>query len=64
LAVRLALGATRARIVRLLVLETLVLTVPGAIFGTVLASQGIPVLINYAETMAAPQRLFFNIGID
>jgi predicted permease len=64
LAVRLALGATRARIVRLLVLETLVLAVPGAILGMVLASRGIPVLVEYAETLAAPQRLFFNIGVD
>lgn len=64
LAVRLALGATRARIVRLLILENLVLAVPGAVLGMVLASRGIPVLVEYAETLAAPQRLFFNIQID
>jgi predicted permease len=64
IAVRLALGATRARIVRLLILENLLLAVPGAILGMALAWRGIPVLTDYAETLAAPQRLFFNIQID
>ena len=64
IAVRLALGATRARIVRLLVLENLVLAVPGAVLGVVLSWQGIPPLVNYAEWLAAPQRLFFNIDVD
>ena len=64
IAVRLALGATRARIVRLLVLENLVLALPGAILGVVLSWQGIPLLVNYAEWLAAPQRLFFNIELD
>ena len=64
IAVRLALGATRARIVRLLVLENLVLAVPGAVLGVVLSWQGIPPLVNYAEWLAAPQRLFFNIEVD
>ena len=61
IAVRLALGATRRRIVRLLVLENLVLAAPGAALGVLLAWQGIPPLITYAEWLAAPQRLFFNI---
>ncbi|MBZ5560663.1 MAG: ABC transporter permease, partial [Acidobacteriia bacterium] len=64
IAVRLALGATRARVVRLLILENLVLAVPGAILGMALAARGIPMLTDYAETLAAPQRLFFNIQID
>jgi len=64
IAVRLALGATRARVMRLLVLENLILAVPGAILGMMLASSAIPVLIQAAEAMAAPQRLFFNIQID
>jgi putative ABC transport system permease protein len=64
IAVRLALGATRARIVRLLVIENLVLAVPGAILGVVLASGGIPLLVGYAEALAAPRRVFFNIGVD
>ena len=42
IAVRLALGATRARIVRLLVVENLVLAVPGALFGVLLAQSASP----------------------
>ncbi|HEY2906943.1 MAG TPA: ABC transporter permease [Vicinamibacterales bacterium] len=64
IALRLALGATRARVVRLLVVENLVLAVPGAILGVVLAARGIPVLVSYAEGLVAPQRLFFNIAVD
>ena len=64
IAVRLALGATRTRIVRLLIVENLVLAVPGAVLGILLASRGIPVLVGYAEALAAPQRLFFNIEVD
>jgi len=64
IAVRLALGATRARIVRLLVLENLVLAAPGALLGVLLAWRGIPILTGAADALAAPQRLFFNIQID
>lgn len=64
IAMRLALGATRARIVRLLVVENLVLAVPGALAGAVLASRGIPFLVQYARWLAMPQRLFFNISVD
>ncbi len=64
IAVRLALGATRTRIVRLLILENLVLAVLGAFLGVLLARRGIPVFVGYAEWLAAPQRLFFNIGVD
>ncbi len=62
--VRLALGATRLRIVRLLILENLVLALPGAVLGVVLASRGIPVLVHYAERLAAPERVFFNASVD
>ncbi len=61
---RLALGATRSRIVRLLIVENLVLALPGAVFGVLLASRALPVLIGYGEWLAAPQRLFFNIEVD
>ncbi len=64
IAVRQALGATRTRIVRLLIVENLVLAVPGAVLGVLLAQSGIPVLVGYAEWLAAPERIFFNIGVD
>jgi macrolide transport system ATP-binding/permease protein len=64
IALRLALGATRSRIVRLLMLENLVLAVPGAIQGVLLAWHAVPLLVGIAEQMAAPQRIFFNIDVD
>jgi putative ABC transport system permease protein len=64
IAVRLALGATRLRIMRLLVVENLVLAFPGAVFGVVLALRGIPLLVGYAQLLAAPERIFFNIALD
>lgn len=64
LALRLALGASRARIIRLLLVENLVLAIPGAIIGVVLAMRVMPVLVGYAEAMAAPLRLFFNMQTD
>ena len=64
IAMRLALGATRRRIVRLLVVENLVLAVPGAVFGILLAQNALPILVGYAERLAAPQRIFFNMQVD
>ena len=64
IAVRQALGATRARIVGLLIVENLVLAVPGALLGVLLARRGIPLLAGYAEQLAAPERVFFNIEVD
>lgn len=61
---RLALGASRTRVVRLLVIETLVLAVPGTLLGILLANVGIPTLVEYAESLAAPDRLYFNIEVD
>ena len=40
------------------------LALPGAVLGVVLASRGIPVLVAYAEALAAPRRVFFNVGVD
>src|SRR5262249_35493843 len=64
IAIRLALGATRTRIVRLLIVENLVLALPGALLGIVLARYGIPLLVGYAEALAAPDRVFFNVGVN
>ena len=64
IAVRLALGATRARIIRLLIVENLVLAIPGAVFGVLLAANSLPMLVGYAEQLVAPQRLFFNIEVN
>jgi predicted permease len=64
LGLRLALGASRARIVRLLLVENMVLAMPGAAIGVVLALRLMPRLTGYAEAMAAPQRLFFNMQTD
>ena len=64
IAVRLALGATRTRIVRLLLVENFVLGVPGASAGVLIAWRSIPVLTEYAERLAAPERIFFNVGVD
>ena len=63
-AVRLALGATRTRIVRLLVVENVILAAPGALLGVLLAGRAIPLLVGYAEALAAPERVFFNIEAD
>jgi predicted permease len=62
--VRLALGATRARIVRLLVVENLVLALPGVLLGILVARRTVPFFVGYAERMAVPARLFFNAGVD
>jgi putative ABC transport system permease protein len=64
IALRLALGATRIRIVRLLVVENLVLALPGALLGVLVASRAIPVFVHYADALAAPHRLFFNVQAD
>ena len=63
-ALRLALGASRLRIVRLLVVENLVLAIPAAILGVLLAARGIPIFTDYAQSQVAPERLFFNMSVD
>jgi putative ABC transport system permease protein len=64
IAMRLALGASRARIVRLLIVENVVIALPGAAFGILLAANGIPVLLGYIEWLMAPQRMFINLNVD
>jgi putative ABC transport system permease protein len=63
-AVRLALGATRARILRLLLVENLVLAVPGAMFGLALVWLGMPLLYPHNAAAAAPGRLFLDLSVD
>lgn len=63
-AVRLALGASRGRIVRLLVAESLVLAAPGAILGILLMRRAIDGLIKACEALAAPQQIYFNAQTD
>jgi macrolide transport system ATP-binding/permease protein len=63
IAVRLALGASRARILRLLLIENLVLAVPGAAAGLVLAWYGLP-LMGSSSAASAPARMFFDTSMD
>jgi len=64
IAVRLALGAARTRIVRLLMVESLVLAGPGALLGLLFAWRAIPVFFAYLERLSAPQRVFINFQVD
>jgi macrolide transport system ATP-binding/permease protein len=64
IAVRLSLGASRVRLLRLLLVENLLLAIPGALFGTLLAMWGVPVLVAYGQRLAAPLRIHFNSGVD
>lgn len=64
IAVRLAVGASRTRVLRLLLIENLVLAVPGAICGVVLVWLGLPYLFSNGISVAAPGRLFFDLSID
>ncbi|MGH9202662.1 MAG: ABC transporter permease, partial [Vicinamibacterales bacterium] len=63
LAVRLALGASRRRILRLLLVENLILAVPGALAGVVLAETVLPWLAAGAAD-AAPSRVNLNTSAD
>ncbi|MEO8678681.1 MAG: ABC transporter permease [Vicinamibacterales bacterium] len=62
-AVRLALGASRSRILRLLLVENLVLAVPGALLGVALARVLLPFLSSGAAA-AAPMRVSLNASTD
>lgn len=64
IAVRSAMGASRRRIVRLLVIENLVLALPGALLGLVFSWRAIPPLVAYAEQLSAPQRIYFNASVN
>ena len=64
LAMRLALGASKGRVLRLLLVENLVLAVPGAAAGLALVWFGLPLLFSNTTATAAPGRLFFNLALD
>lgn len=62
IAARLALGASRTRIVRLLLTENLVLAVPGAAAGLVLAWRALP--LAFSRVTANTPQLFFDLSVD
>lgn len=63
LAVRLALGASRARLLRLLFVENLVLAIPGALGGLVLAAVLVPFL-SLSNSGSAPSSVALDTTID
>ena len=63
LGVRLALGASRARLLRLLFVENMVLAIPGALAGVALASVLLPVIASGAAANA-PSRVYLDTSVD
>src|SRR6185436_4226432 len=63
LGVRLALGASRSRLLRLLFVENMVLALPGALTGVVLASFILPYIATGAAA-AAPSRVYLDTSVD
>ena len=63
LAVRLALGASRGRLLRLLFVENMVLAIPGALAGVALATVLLPLIANGAGA-AAPSRVYLDTTVD
>jgi predicted permease len=63
LAVRLALGASRGRLLRLLLVENLVLAVPGALGGVVLAAVVMP-FIALSGSGSAPGSVYLDTSVD
>ena len=63
LGVRLALGASRARLLRLLFVENMVLAIPGALAGVILASVVLPYIASGAAG-AAPARVVLDTSVD
>jgi predicted permease len=62
IAMRLALGAAKGRILRLLFIENLVLAVPGAVAGLLLARLLLPLIGNSAT--GAPMRVYVDVSTD
>jgi predicted permease len=63
LAVRVALGASRARLLRLLLVENLVLAIPGAAGGLVLAAVLVPFL-SLSTSGSAPSSVYLDTAVD
>ena len=63
LGVRLALGASRARLLRLLVVENIIVAVPGALAGVWLASVLLPYVASGAAA-SAPTRVHLDTSVD
>lgn len=63
LAVRLALGASRGRLLRLLLVENVVLAIPGALAGVALASVLLPLVASGASA-SAPTRIYLDTTVD
>ena len=63
LGVRLALGARRGRLLRLLLVENLVLALPGALSGVALASFLLP-YVALGAAASAPSRVYLDTSVD
>jgi len=63
LAVRLALGASRRRLLRLLFVENLVLAIPGALAGVALATLILP-FIGAGASGSAPTQVYLDTSVD
>ena len=63
LGVRLALGASRGRLLRLLFVENVVLALPGALAGVALARAILPFVATGAAS-AAPARVYLDVTVD
>ena len=63
MAVRLALGASPVRVVRLLCIENAVLAVPGALIGILLARLALPMMMSSAGP-AMPMQLYLDLSTD
>ncbi len=63
IAVRIALGASRVRLLRLLLVENIILALPGALAGVALASVLLPMAAGGAAA-AAPSRISLDTSVD
>src|SRR5262245_31332081 len=63
IALRLALGASRRRILRLLLVEHLLLAIPAGILALILVPRVIPALVGRVVA-ASPIRIFLNVSVD